>query len=64
MNPSKSTDFKLTQSSEKDVERIFTLHGYIINITSVQPNTDRYFESIQKISYKYEYMYMYVNMKL
>lgn len=47
MNPTKSKDFKLTQSTEEVVERINALHGYEINITSVQPNTDRCFRSIQ-----------------
>lgn len=37
MNPDKSRDFKLTQPTEDVVERINALHGYVINITSVQP---------------------------
>lgn len=58
MNPTKSKDFKLTQSTEEVVERINALHGYEINITSVQPNTDRCFRSIQ-IYQKYKCVYIY-----
>lgn len=36
MNPNKSKDFKLTQSTEEVVERINTLHGYVPNTLAVQ----------------------------